>query len=395
MAEEVRAVEAAGADWIHVDVMDGRFVPNITIGPVVVDAVRRATTLPVDVHLMIVEPERYVESFRKAGADRISVHVETSPHLHRTLQQIRALGAKAGVVLDPHTSEDSIRYVLGDLDLILVMSVNPGFGGQSFIPSALPKLRALRSAIDAARLDVALEVDGGVAPDTAGAVVAAGARVLVAGSAVFGAVKHDEEIPFDVRVARYRAAIDAIRKRRPIRVTGHGISLLAALLLGAAACAPSPPPPRRPRRRPCPAAHARSLPSPLPPARATRRCAASTPCWPASRARENSPSGARSPPGPSIASTSSRRSAPTSPPRSPGRPSRPRARSWSPWSSCPRSTTSTRGPSPSSAAASPATTSPLTTPCTWPPTSTRARRPRPWPTSWCTPSRTSPSPSTS
>jgi ribulose-phosphate 3-epimerase len=179
---------------------------------VVVDAVRRATKLPVDVHLMIVEPERYVESFRKAGADRISVHVETSPHLHRTLQQIRGLGAKAGVVLDPHTSEDSIRYVLGDLDLVLVMSVNPGFGGQSFIPSALPKLRALRSAIDAAGLDVALEVDGGVAPGTAGAVVAAGGRVLVAGSAVFGAVKHDEEIPFDVRVARYRAAIDDIRR---------------------------------------------------------------------------------------------------------------------------------------------------------------------------------------
>jgi ribulose-phosphate 3-epimerase len=215
LAEEVRAVEAAGADWIHVDVMDGRFVPNITIGPVVVDAVRRATRLPVDVHLMIVEPERYVESFQKAGADRISVHVEASPHLHRTLQQIRALGARAGVVLDPHTSEDGIRYVLGDLDLVLVMSVNPGFGGQSFIPAALPKLRALRSAIDAAGLDVALEVDGGIAPATAGAVVAAGARVLVAGSAVFGAVKHDEDLTFDARVARYAAAIEAIRRPLP------------------------------------------------------------------------------------------------------------------------------------------------------------------------------------
>ena len=210
--EEVRAVEAAGADWIHVDVMDGRFVPNITIGPVVVEAVRRATRLPLDVHLMIVEPERYVADFRKAGADWMSVHVEASPHLHRTLQQIRALGARAGVVLDPHTSEEAIRYVLGDLDLILVMSVNPGFGGQSFIPAALPKLRALRSAIDGAGLDVTLEVDGGVAPATSGAVVGAGARVLVAGSAVFGKVKHGEAISFDERVARYAAAMDELRR---------------------------------------------------------------------------------------------------------------------------------------------------------------------------------------
>jgi ribulose-phosphate 3-epimerase len=210
--EELRAVEAAGADWIHVDVMDGRFVPNITIGPLVVEAVRRATKLPVDVHLMIVEPERYVADFRKAGADWISVHVEASPHLHRTLQQLRALGAKAGVVLNPHTSEESIRHVLGDLDLILVMSVNPGFGGQSFIPGALPKLRALRAAIDRAGLDVTLEVDGGVGPTTAGAVVGAGARVLVAGSAVFGAVKRGEAISFDERVARYAAAMDAIRR---------------------------------------------------------------------------------------------------------------------------------------------------------------------------------------
>src|SRR5262249_45337620 len=151
---------------------------------------RRATRLPVDVHLMIVEPERYVEAFRKAGADRISVHVEVSPHLHRTLQQIRAAGARAGVVLDPHTSEEAIRYVLGDLDLVLVMSVNPGFGGQSFIPSALAKLRALRGAIDRGGHDVVLEVDGGVSPATAGEVVAAGARVLVAGSAIFSAVQH-------------------------------------------------------------------------------------------------------------------------------------------------------------------------------------------------------------
>lgn len=211
LAEEVRAVEAAGADWIHVDVMDGRFVPNITIGPLIVKAVRAATRLPVDVHLMIVEPERYVADFVRAGADWVSVHVEASPHLQRTLQQIRGLGAKAGVVLNPHTSEEAIRYVLGDLDLVLVMSVNPGFGGQSFIPGALPKLAALRAAIDARGLDVALEVDGGVAAATAGEVARAGARVLVAGSAIFGAVKAGEELGFDARVARYRAAITVLR----------------------------------------------------------------------------------------------------------------------------------------------------------------------------------------
>src|SRR5688572_18476313 len=168
LAEEVKAVEAAGADWIHVDVMDGRFVPNITIGPVVVEAVRRATRLPLDVHLMIVEPERYLEAFVKAGADRLLVQVEACPLLHRALQHIRALGAKAGVVLNPHTSEESIRHVLGDLDQVLVMSVNPGFGGQSFIPSQLAKITALRTMIDAQGLDVALEVDGGVAPGIAG-----------------------------------------------------------------------------------------------------------------------------------------------------------------------------------------------------------------------------------
>lgn len=211
LAEEVRAVEAAGADWIHVDVMDGRFVPNITIGPPVVRAVRAATRLPVDVHLMIVEPERYVGAFVDAGADWVSVHVEASPHLHRTLQQIRAAGAKAGAVLNPHTPEDAIRYVLADLDLVLVMSVNPGFGGQSFLPVALPKLAALREAIDRERLDVRLEVDGGVAPDTAGAVARAGARVLVAGSAVFGACP-SKEASFDERVRAYAGAIAALRE---------------------------------------------------------------------------------------------------------------------------------------------------------------------------------------
>ncbi|HTN83707.1 MAG TPA: ribulose-phosphate 3-epimerase [Sorangium sp.] len=211
LADEVRAVEAAGADWIHVDVMDGRFVPNITIGPLVVRAVRAATRLPLDVHMMVVEPERYVAEFAAAGADRISVHVEASPHLHRTLQQIRDAGARPGVVLNPHTSEESIRHVMPDLELVLVMSVNPGFGGQRFIPGALTKLRSLRQAIDQAGLDIALEVDGGVAPSTSGQVIAAGARVLVAGSAVFGAVKPGEELPFDARVARYAEAIRALR----------------------------------------------------------------------------------------------------------------------------------------------------------------------------------------
>jgi ribulose-phosphate 3-epimerase len=211
LAEEVRAVTAAGADWIHVDVMDGRFVPNITIGPLVVEAVRSATTLPVDVHLMIVEPERYVADFARAGADNISVHVEASPHLHRTLQQIRSLGKKAGVVLNPHTSEETIRYVLPDCDLVLVMSVNPGFGGQKFISNVLPKIAAIHDMAESMRLAVDIEVDGGVAVGTASKVVRAGARVLVAGSAVFGAAGGSKNLTFDERVAQYAAAIMAIR----------------------------------------------------------------------------------------------------------------------------------------------------------------------------------------
>jgi ribulose-phosphate 3-epimerase len=215
LAEEVRAVEAAGADWIHVDVMDGRFVPNLTIGPLVVRSVRAATKLPLDVHLMIVEPERYVDAFREAGADRISVHVEASTHLQRSLHHLRAIGAKAGVVLNPHTPEDALRYVIDDLDLVLVMSVNPGFGGQSFLPATLPKLRAIREMIDEAGRDIVLEVDGGIAPDTAGRAIEAGARMLVAGSAVFNAVKAGEVLTFDQRVERYAMAIRALRSAAP------------------------------------------------------------------------------------------------------------------------------------------------------------------------------------
>ncbi|RKG68098.1 ribulose-phosphate 3-epimerase [Corallococcus sp. CA054B] len=188
LGEEVRAIEAAGADWVHVDVMDGRFVPNLTLGPVIVEAIKRVATKPLDVHLMIVEPEKYVEAFVKAGADVLTVHQEVSPHLHRTLQSIRQAGAKPSVVLNPGTPLSAIEEVLGDVDMVLLMSVNPGFGGQSFIESTVDKVRRLRAMLDARGLkDVDIEVDGGINAQTAKRVVDAGATVLVAGSYVFGA----------------------------------------------------------------------------------------------------------------------------------------------------------------------------------------------------------------
>jgi ribulose-phosphate 3-epimerase len=186
LAAEVQAVEEAGADWIHVDVMDGRFVPNITIGPDVVRAIRRATTLPLDVHLMIADPDRYLEAFADAGADWLGVHVEASLHLHRTIQRMRELQVNPSVSLNPATPLTSIGYILEDVDMVLLMTVNPGFGGQRFIPGVIPKILQLRKTIDENNLSVVLEVDGGVNTRTIASLVTAGVDVFVAGSAVFG-----------------------------------------------------------------------------------------------------------------------------------------------------------------------------------------------------------------
>jgi ribulose-phosphate 3-epimerase len=204
LGDEIRAIEAAGADVVHVDVMDGRFVPNLTIGPPVVKHLRKVTSLPLDCHLMIVEPEKYVDAFAEAGADVITVHAEASMHLHRTLQQIRAKGVNAGVSINPHTPEDILRYVLPSCDLILVMSVNPGFGGQSFIEEVLPKVAAIRRMIDEQELETVLEIDGGIAVGTARRAAEAGARCFVAGNAVFGKGGEDR--------AAYQERIEAIRR---------------------------------------------------------------------------------------------------------------------------------------------------------------------------------------
>ena len=194
LGDEVRAVAAAGADYIHVDVMDGHFVPNITIGPLVVEAVRKVTELPLDVHLMIENPDRYVPDFAKAGADIIVVHAEASVHLHRTIQLIKSLGKRAGVSLNPATPLSALEYVLDELDLVLLMTVNPGFGGQSFIEACLPKIHALRAMLDRRGCDAELEVDGGVKIDNIDRIAHAGADVFVAGSAVFGSKDYKETI---------------------------------------------------------------------------------------------------------------------------------------------------------------------------------------------------------
>jgi ribulose-phosphate 3-epimerase len=216
LGEEVRAVVDAGADWIHVDVMDGRFVPNLTIGPPVVRALRKVTKAPLDVHLMIVEPEKFIVEFCESGADVVTVHCEATPHLHRALQMIRAHGKRAGVSINPGTPEDHLKYVLPLCDLVLVMSVNPGFGGQSFISEVLPKVASIRQMIDEQKLETVLEIDGGISEHTARDAAAAGARAFVAGNAVFGNKANASAGASVTDTARYAAAIEVIRREAAI-----------------------------------------------------------------------------------------------------------------------------------------------------------------------------------
>lgn len=199
LGEEIRACEAAGADWIHIDVMDGRFVPNITMGPFIVEACKRVTDLPLDIHLMIEQPERHLEAFAKAGANILTVHVETCPHLHRTLQQIKSLGCKAGVVLNPGTAVGALEAVLGEADLVLVMSVNPGFSGQAFIPQSISRVAEIRRRLDALGSSAWLEVDGGVTAENAGKLREAGATAFVAATAIF---RHPQGIGAGVKALR-------------------------------------------------------------------------------------------------------------------------------------------------------------------------------------------------
>ena len=194
LGEEVKAVEEAGADWIHVDVMDGKFVPNITVGPLVVESLRKVTKLPLDVHLMIEDADQYIEDFANAGADIISVHAEACPHLHRTIDSIKENGAKAGVVLNPATTLFALDEIIEQVDMVLLMSVNPGFGGQKFVGSVLSKIELLRNTLNESGVELDLEVDGGVKPDNAATIKKAGANVLVVGSAIFGSSDYKKAI---------------------------------------------------------------------------------------------------------------------------------------------------------------------------------------------------------
>ncbi|TCP27782.1 ribulose-5-phosphate 3-epimerase [Scopulibacillus darangshiensis] len=194
LEEEIKDVEQGGADYIHIDVMDGHFVPNITIGPMIVEAIRPVTNLPLDVHLMIENPDQYIETFTKSGADLLSVHVEACHHLHKTIQHIKSEGIRAGVVLNPHTPVSMIEHVIEDVDLVLLMTVNPGFGGQSFIKSVLPKIRQIATIVEKRELKVEIEVDGGINPETAKLCIDAGANVLVAGSAIYNQTDRGQAI---------------------------------------------------------------------------------------------------------------------------------------------------------------------------------------------------------